>query len=257
MIIGDRICANCNQGYYGNFCNNCGQKDAHRYTLTHILHEMVHLFTHADKGIFSFAANIITKPGTIALDLVEGKRKKYFNLFQYLLIIVGITTFLIAKTHFLEITMQNINNFNNTKMSAQLANLQQQSAAVLQKYNNILQMVLIPVFALFSWLFLGRRKYNYAENVVLHTAGSAQTNTIAIVTTLCFFISSNKSFFLIMTIISLFIMLLSFALCYRQFYKISWGKALLFALLVYICSYIVQMVFVTVIMIAYLLITWH
>lgn len=257
LFMHQNNCTNCNQIYYGNFCNNCGQKHAHRYTVKHVLHELVHLFTHADKSIFSFVQHILIRPGTVALDLVEGKRKRYFNLFQYLLIIVGITTFLITKTHFVEITMQNINSFarnDNTKISAQLANLQKQSAVVLQKYNNILQMILIPVFALFSWLFLGKRKYNYAENIVLHTAGSAQTNTVAIVTTLCFFISSNKSFFLIMTIISLLIMLFSFALCYRQFYKISWGKALLFALLVYICSYIVQMVLITILMIAYLII---
>lgn len=251
-------CTNCNQVYYGNFCNNCGQKQAHRYTIKHVIHELVHLFTHADKSIFSFVKHIVINPGTVALNLVEGKRKRYFNLFQYLLIIVGITTFLITKTHFLEMTMQNINGLtqnNNTKISAQLAHLQQQSAVVLQKYNNVLQMILIPVFALFSWLFLGRRKYNYAENIVLHTAGSAQTNTIAVVTTLLFFISSNKSYFLVLTAISFCIMIYSFALCYRQFYKISWGKAILFAILVYICSYIVQMVLITILMIAYLLIT--
>lgn len=82
-------CLNCGQNLTGPFCSQCGQKETHRYTVGHVLHELLHVFTHADKGIFSFAKNILVKPGTVALDLVEGRRKRYFNLFQYLLLIVG------------------------------------------------------------------------------------------------------------------------------------------------------------------------
>ncbi len=82
-------CLNCNTVYVGSYCHQCGQKAVHRYTVGHVLHEIVHVFTHADKGIFSFAWQLITRPGKVALDLVEGRRKRYFNLFQYLLIIVA------------------------------------------------------------------------------------------------------------------------------------------------------------------------
>ena len=248
------LCLNCETQYNGHFCNNCGQKEVHRYSVSHVFHELVHVFTHADKGIFSFAWNIIKKPGIVALDLVEGRRKRYFNLFQYLLIIVGITTFLVSQTHLIEKTLVTMNNANSAAMqSSELVKVQQSVAAFLQKYNNIFQLVLIPLFAFFSWLFIGRsRKRNYGENIVLHAAGSAQSNTFAVFTTLLMLISSNNNYFILISIVSLFVILFSFALSYKQFYRLSWVKSILFALTVFVCSYIVQSLLTAVLVIIYL-----
>ncbi|HLO38877.1 MAG TPA: DUF3667 domain-containing protein [Lacibacter sp.] len=250
----EHLCLNCETQYNGHFCNNCGQKETHRYTVAHVLHELVHVFTHADKGIFSFAWNIIKKPGTVALDLVEGRRKRYFNLFQYLLIIVGITTFLVSQTHLIEKTLVTMNGATSVAQNSELVKVQQSVAAFLQKYNNIFQLVLIPLFAFFSWLFMGRvRKRNYAENIVLHAASSAQSNTFAIFTTLLMMAGTNDTHFAILSILSLFVILYTFAISYKQFYAISWIKAILFAIAVLACSYIIQSVFTAVMVIIYLL----
>lgn len=249
------LCLNCNTQYNGHFCNNCGQKEVHRYSVSHVFHELVHVFTHADKGIFSFAWNIMKKPGTVALDLVEGRRKRYFNLFQYLLIIVGITTFLVSQTHLIEKTLVTMNKANSAAIKgSELVKVQQSVAAFLQKYNNIFQLVLIPLFAFFSWLFMGkRRKKNYAENIVLHAASSAQSNTFAVFTTLLMLISSNNNYFISLSILSLFVILFSFAISYKQFYGLSWIKSILFSLAVFICSYIIQSVLSAVMIFIYLL----
>jgi hypothetical protein len=238
-------CLNCQTEFTASFCNNCGQKLTHRYSVTHVLHELVHVFTHADKGIFSFAWNIVRKPGVVALDLVEGRRKRYFNLFQYLLLIVGFVTFLMVKTNFIDFTMRTMNDLNEVKVSSRQAELQAMVANGAQKYNNVLQMMLIPVYALFSWLFLGKkRKYNYAENIVLHTAASAQSNTLAILTTSLLFFSLAKDFIGLIMGISFAVMMVTFTLSYKQFYKISWLKAFGYALLVFIISYIIQIIVV-------------
>jgi hypothetical protein len=246
-------CQNCGNTYTENFCNYCGQKHIHRYSVGHVAHELLHVFTHADKGIFALALNLLKKPGLVALDLVEGRRKKHFNLFQYLLLIVGFTTFLIVKTNFVERMFTSMNGLNEAKMAGPVAVMQHKMALLLQKYNNILQMVLIPVFAFFSWLYIGRKKYNYAENIVLHTASSAQTNTIAIVTTLLILVSPSKNYFTSITLLSLLIGLWSFALCYRQFYGLSWLKAIGWAILVYTSTYVVQVVLTAVGVVVYML----
>ncbi len=249
------LCLNCDTQYNGHFCNNCGQKEIHRYSVSHVFHELVHVFTHADKGIFSFAWNIIKRPGIVAFDLVEGRRKRYFNLFQYLLIIVGITTFLVSQTHLIEKTLVTMNGSNSVAQNSELVKVQQSVAAFLQKYNNIFQLILIPLFAFFSWLFIGRgRKRNYAENIVLHAASSAQSNTLAVFTTLLMLINSNNTYFLFISFVSLFVILLSFSLSYKQFYGMSWIKSILFALAVFSCSYIVQSVLTAVLVIIYLVI---
>ena len=247
-------CLNCETQFEGSFCNNCGQKIIHRYTVSHVLHELVHVFTHADKGIFSFVWSILRKPGTVALDLVEGKRKRYFNLFQFLLIIVGVTTFLVTQTNLVEKTFVTMNKVNNIAPSTELGRVQQSVALMLQKYNNIFQLILIPLFAFFSWLFVGRkRNYNYAENIVLHAAASSQSNTLAIFTTLLFLISSTNTQYVILSFLSIAVLLFSFAISYKQFYKISWLKSILFAVAVFACSYIIQSTLTAISVIIYLL----
>jgi hypothetical protein len=149
-------CSNCNNIFEGEFCNVCGQKIAHRYTVNHVVHELVHVFTHADKGIFSFAWQLLYKPGYIANDLIEGRRKRYFNLFQYLIIVLGIVTFLINKTALFEKTAETmsamgINPANQNQLSIKM---QQQYNEFLKKYYNIFQFLMIPFFAFFAYLFL-------------------------------------------------------------------------------------------------------
>ncbi|MEJ8841366.1 DUF3667 domain-containing protein [Lacibacter sp. H375] len=218
------------------------------------MHELVHVFTHADKGIFSFIWSILRKPGIVALDLVEGRRKRYFNLFQYLLIIVGVTTFLVTQTNLVEKTFVTMNKVNNIPPSTELGRIQQSVALLLQKYNNIFQLILIPLFAFFSWLFIGRnRKYNYAENIVLHAASSSQSNTLAIFTSLLFLISSTNTQYVILSFLSISVLIFSFAISYKQFFKISWWKSILYALAVFVCSYIIQSMLTAVIVIIYML----
>lgn len=248
-------CANCGNNYTGHFCNQCGQKQVHRYTVGHVLHELLHVFTHADKGIFSFAWQVLTRPGTIALDMVQGRRKRYFNLFQYLVLIVGISTFVMTKTHLMELNVQSVNNMTGYKLSAQMVLMQQQMVAAMQKYFNLLQLMLIPVYALFSWLFLHRGSYNYAENIVLGSVISAQMNTFSIVSILLFsFIHSPKAMPWF-GLVAVLLIISCFTISFRQFFKISFIKALLYSLLVYICAYVVQLVLLSIGLFAYVMIT--
>jgi hypothetical protein len=150
-----------------------------------------------------------------------------------------------VKTDFMSAMMKNINTANSTKMSSNLAAIQQEAGQLLQKYMNIFQMLLIPVYAFFSWLIIGRKKYNYAEYIVLHTAGSAQTNTIALITTPLLLVSMNPTLISLQLVISLGVLIFSFVLCYRQFFKFSLLKSTLYALLIFVCSYIVQIIIST------------
>lgn len=235
-------CANCGNVYTGQFCNQCGQNQVHRYTLGHIMHELLHIFTHADKGVLSFGWQVLVRPGTVALDMVEGRRKRYFNLFQYLVLIVGISTFVMTKTHLMEQTVQAVNNMTGLKTSPKMAGMQLQIVGILQKYFNLLQFFLIPVYALFSWLYLRRRGYNYAENIVLSSAVSAQLNSISLVIILLFYSMHSQKAMAWYGPVSMLTIISCFIISFMQFFKMSFLKALLNSLLVYICAYLVQLV---------------
>ena len=75
-------CFNCEasleKGF--EFCPQCGQPaHHHRLNLSHISHEVLHFFTHADKGIFYLVKELFIKPGVVTREYIAGKRKKYFS----------------------------------------------------------------------------------------------------------------------------------------------------------------------------------
>ena len=96
-------CVNCGQSVVaGPYCSHCGQQRPHRLSLAHVLHEIVHVFTHADKSIFAFAGQVLVRPGRVVADYLAGRRKRYFNPFQFLLLAVGLATLLSVQLHYYE-----------------------------------------------------------------------------------------------------------------------------------------------------------
>ncbi len=162
------------------FCPNCGQKSAtHRLTLHDLLHDTIHYFTHADKGIFHLLKELAIRPGLVARGYVEGARKKYFNPLNFLLIIAGIVVFMTAVFH---------NNSNEslgrrpqrTEASAQTApptpeQLKyyremgvrgQKINKFFTKYANLVTIGATPLFAFLFWLFYRNNKFNYTEHLI-------------------------------------------------------------------------------------------
>ena len=242
----EHICKNCGHSFTGSHCNNCGQKIAHRLDTKHIAHEAVHVFTHADKGIFALIPMVLFRPGTLALQYVQGKRKSYFNIFQYLVLVVGISVFIMSKTHFMENIAETINP-GISKESARVQAVQSKWMSVLQQYMNLFLFALIPVFSFFSWLFFKSKKYNYAENLVLQAATQAQINTYSIFLTLPLVFLTGKAYQGLVFFLSIVVMLSCFAAANRQFFKVSMIQAFFKGLLIYICTNIVQVMIIMVV----------
>lgn len=169
MTENQQICKNCGNILTGKYCSNCSQKaDTHRFTLKHALHDFFHSFTHIDRGILFLIKELFTRPGYASKEYIEGKRKKYFNPFQYLFLAVAAATFLSVNYHL----MGPKADLNSVGTGINTFGLQYN--AFIYKYFNVIQLVSVPVIALFSWLFYKKSGYNYAENLVLNTFLGAQ-----------------------------------------------------------------------------------
>jgi hypothetical protein len=234
-------CKNCGQSFNGNYCNNCGQKPAHRLDTKHILHEIFHVFTHADKGILAFIPIIMFRPGTMALDYVAGKRKSIFNPIQYLIIIVGIVTFIMSKTNYME-TIATTFEPPDGQASERVRAVQKQLNGVLQRYLNLFLFALLPVFSFFSWVFFRSKKYNYAENFVLQVAIQAQINTWSLLMLMPLTILLPKQYHVWIIPASFSLLIVCNAVGNRQFFKTSWLQATAKGILVYICTNIIQLI---------------
>lgn len=161
------ICKNCAAIVETKFCPECGQKaELHRISIGHLLHDVIHAVTHADKGFLLLVKQLLIHPGTIAKEYVEGKRKKYFNPLTFLVISSAILAYLSHKTGYLDSLSMGSNRAGGGEMSL----LWKETFQVSRTAGKELTLILMgPLFAFITWMLFLRSKYNYAENFVLHS----------------------------------------------------------------------------------------
>ena len=167
-------CLNCNAPLDASqqFCGTCGQKaNTHRLTLSHFFHEFFHAFTHADKGIFHLLFALMIRPGTVAREYIEGKRKKYFNPFTFFLILMGIYVLSnrifnpVPKEIHVPVGIMNIPDETVKSKTIAMFIRGGEVRNFTSANGNIISMIAIPMIALIFWLSYKKRKYNYAEHL--------------------------------------------------------------------------------------------
>ena len=155
-------CLNCNEAVFQKFCPNCGQKtDTHRITFKHLVfHDIIHGVWHFEKGILFTLKEAITRPGKAALDYINGKRIKYYNVFYLALILIGLNIFIVhyydihAKEYLPE--LEKTASYEGDKLGVFLDN-----------YSKLLLLGLLPLFAINSFILFGKRKLNFSEHVII------------------------------------------------------------------------------------------
>jgi len=120
-------------------------------------HDLMHAITHADHSIFALVKALALRPGRVARDYVDGRRKKYFGPFGFLIISVGLATFVIALSGvhwFAPITDNPVAEF-------------------LQRHINLVILIQMPIIALLCWALFFRARLHYAEHLILaaYTSG--------------------------------------------------------------------------------------
>ncbi len=89
-------CLNCGAEIKGKFCSNCGQEnlDLHESFWNFMGHSVGHYF-HFDSKFFNTLKPLITKPGQLSLDYLNGKRARYIqpvSLFIFISVIFFLVT---------------------------------------------------------------------------------------------------------------------------------------------------------------------
>jgi uncharacterized membrane protein (DUF106 family) len=182
-------CKNCQTGFQGKFCPECAQSaSVHRFTIPHLLHEVFHHVTHVDSGALFLLRKLVYVPGKVAREYVEGKRKRYFNPFALLLLMIAVMVVVNNKTniygHFTkgirEMSVGLVKDAGGStaaekqKTERAVKELQEsmaQADAANKKANDnskILNLIFLPLLSLFSWLFFRKSGFNYAENLVMN-----------------------------------------------------------------------------------------
>ncbi|QIX62607.1 DUF3667 domain-containing protein [Hymenobacter sp. BT18] len=182
MAAPELLCLNCDQPLeVGPYCAHCGQQRPHRLSVGHVLHELLHVFTHADKSIFGYAGMVLTRPGQLVHDYLRGRRKRYFNPFQFLLITVGIVTLLANGLHYYDSVGDAVQQQMSRRVSAVQLHHVQTYFHALGKYFNVWWLALLPPHALLTWLVYRRRGLNYAEAFLVQVVVSSAYQVLLLV----------------------------------------------------------------------------
>ncbi len=150
-------CLNCGHRFNGNFCPHCGQS-AHveRLTAVSLLEEFLHAFTHFEKGFFHTSWSFLYRPGTSAINYLNGKRKKFQQPVGYFLIWTGLYVLL---HNFI------INHYHYRFSAEVLARFGlQEQANILLRTHLTPFLILIYLFSAFLiYLVLARPRFNFIE----------------------------------------------------------------------------------------------
>jgi hypothetical protein len=153
------ICKNCGKVGSDVYCSHCGQKLAvERITIGYIWHGLVHFFIHIEKGFLYTSWQMLKAPGRIAINFIGGKRKNYQTPVSYFLIwnAAYILLIYILEKSFGENKVVDFTGYfgETEKTKYALSHL------------NIILAALLPLQALYTYLFLMHKWYNYLEALV-------------------------------------------------------------------------------------------
>lgn len=214
-------CLNCDHEMNHNYCSNCGQKTAiHRITFKHFIsHDVLHGLFHLEKGMLYTAKEVLTRPGKAALDYIEGKRIRYYNVFYFILILIGLNLFLNGY-------YDKFYEYYISKFPEHLNIVQTKLDKFMNDNAKIIIFSIVPVLALNGAILFRKRKLNLSEHFII--AAFTFLGILLIVTTnniLSFFafvkhldfISDVSDFISIIAIFTL--TTISYYQTFKEFYK--------------------------------------
>jgi Protein of unknown function (DUF3667) len=143
------ICQNCGFEGENKYCSNCGQPlEAHRVSLPHLVHEVVHTFTHFEKGYLYTIKELAIAPGRMQKRYLSGIRLNYqkpFPLFTISGTICALALFFIYR--------------HATNQSDQF---------FYKHYYFLVQACMLPLYAIITYLLFKSRDLYFAEALVLN-----------------------------------------------------------------------------------------
>lgn len=159
------VCLNCDKATERNYCSNCGQKtDTHRITLKHFLfHDVIHGVWHIDRGILFTLKQALFRPGKAALDYIEGKRIRYYNVFYLILLLIGLGIFIES------IYVASLAKYvsYSTPIIEEDSELKDKTLKLLAEYVKFFLIVAIPAYAFNSYILFNKKKLFYSEHLII------------------------------------------------------------------------------------------
>jgi hypothetical protein len=165
-------CANCGAPLGGPFCQACGQKAASPNTSLHeFFHEAFHEFAHVDGKIVQTLRRLLTRPGQLTRDFLDGRRQRYVSPIRLYLTCSLIFFALAAIAPRADRPFFTVSRAKGEagRSPEQVRELRQEATekaneAIVHNLPRVM-FVLMPVFGMLTWLFYRRAQPFYAAHL--------------------------------------------------------------------------------------------
>ncbi len=190
------LCKNCEHTFEGNFCSNCGQKtNTVRLNWHFVKEELQYTFLHINKGFLFSIKQLLTRPGDTVREFLEGKRIKHYKPILLVFVLAGLNGLLSQQIDYKGFMPESGNNVVAKEMPKMMNWLFSHYALV--------ELALLPLFSLCSWLAFKKYGYNYIENIIINCFASAQRLIIGLLTLPILFLVDSEYLMAVTSLISL------------------------------------------------------
>ena len=179
MISNKMNCKNCHTELTATseFCYHCGGKVIkNRLTFRNLFEHISETFFNYDNKLLRTFIDLFKQPEIVIDGYIQGIRKRYVNPISYFGLAITMTgLYLIILNKFYPEAL----DFSNFAVKGQ-EEFQQKNMNFVQEYMSILMMLYIPMYALIARItFVGLKKFNYTELLVVFMYWQAQTSIIS------------------------------------------------------------------------------
>jgi len=178
-------CANCEASLRSDFgyCPTCGAKVVRtRLTLKNVWEDMSFQLFNLDNTFLKTFRHMFSQPQNVINSYITGIRKRYMNPISYFAIGVtlsGIMFYILRKVYEVSLTENSFSD-TNTQVAANMD--------FVFDYQGILSYLIIPLYALFTWLlFMDKKQLNYTEHLVANAYIFGQISMLQLIISLPIF----------------------------------------------------------------------
>ncbi len=167
-------CKNCeiSLSEANDFCKSCRAKVIrNRLTLKNLFAHITETFFNYDNKLLKTILHLFTKPDYVIDSYVNGVRKKYINpisFFGLALTLTGFSIFIIGKFYKQYLNFSDIFGENKMYSNEFSKNWMENSADFSLEYSSLMFTLMIPSFALISWIVFLNKRYNLTEHIIIY-----------------------------------------------------------------------------------------
>jgi hypothetical protein len=153
--VAERRCLNCDAAtpVPARFCARCGQRtDTARLAVRDLARDLLQRFVDVERGPLAFARALLVRPGRVAREYVDGRRRRHYGPFATLAVVVGVTALAI-----------NLSGFRVLSRDG----LSPAPTEFLQRHFNLLLLLQLPLLGAVCAALFRPAKLTLTEHMVL------------------------------------------------------------------------------------------